>query len=282
MLTVPETFALALQRHQAGHLAEAEALYRKILAAQPDHSGAWHRLSLLAEGVGRVDLARELRQHATAFRISVAHPTCRPDTALTIRQLWIERAAQPEQIEYLFGINEGDIETVRKLASHPHALSAGVPVGYSSAVANYNAAVAATHGALVICAQDDIYPPPGWDDLIWQRMQPHLHEAKVLHVHDGFSRDQLMVVMCVTRKWLERNDGHVLAPEYDGYFSDTEFSCRAYAAGEVVDGRDIAFYHDHPFFTRRANDETYLRQHNPEAVARGRSIFQRRNPGLNI
>ena len=38
MMTVPQAFDLALQHHQAGRLAEAEALYRQILATQPDYS----------------------------------------------------------------------------------------------------------------------------------------------------------------------------------------------------------------------------------------------------
>ena len=46
----------------------------------------------------------------------------------------------------------------------------------------------------------------------------------------------------------------------------------------VIAGLDISFFHDHPYFTDRGSDEAYLRQQNPEAVARGRAIFRRRNP----
>jgi tetratricopeptide (TPR) repeat protein len=40
---VQERFALALQHHQAGRLAEAEPLYRQILAAEPRHSDSFER-----------------------------------------------------------------------------------------------------------------------------------------------------------------------------------------------------------------------------------------------
>jgi len=58
-MTLPQAFELALQHHQAGRLAEAEALYRQILAVQPNHADALHHLGLIARQVGRPDLAIE-------------------------------------------------------------------------------------------------------------------------------------------------------------------------------------------------------------------------------
>ncbi|MDR3402695.1 MAG: tetratricopeptide repeat protein [Chthoniobacter sp.] len=58
-VTVQQAFDLALQHHQAGRLAEAEALYRQILAVQPNHAEAVHHLGVLAHQVGRHDLAVE-------------------------------------------------------------------------------------------------------------------------------------------------------------------------------------------------------------------------------
>lgn len=64
---VPEAFDLALQHHQAGRLAEAEALYRQILKVQPDHADALHLLGVLAQQAGRPDLAAQLIQHSIAL-----------------------------------------------------------------------------------------------------------------------------------------------------------------------------------------------------------------------
>ena len=58
-MTIPQAFQIAVQRHQAGRLAEAEALYRQILAAQPNHAEALHLLGLIAKQAGRHDLAVE-------------------------------------------------------------------------------------------------------------------------------------------------------------------------------------------------------------------------------
>jgi len=58
-MTISQALDLAVRRHQAGQLAEAEAIYRQILAAQPNHADALHLLGVIAHQVGRHDLAVE-------------------------------------------------------------------------------------------------------------------------------------------------------------------------------------------------------------------------------
>lgn len=215
-------------------------------------------------------------------RIAVGHPAGRGQKDIEVRNLWLERAAHPERVAYYFGICESDTEIVEQLQHYPHALAPAVAEGHSSAVANYNAAAraATASGARIfIMAQSDVYPPHGWDEQVIQAMAPHMDEPTVLHVSDGFNKpgEQLMTIMCFNwRWWLGRE--WLLCPEYDGYWSDTEFSFRAYRDGTVKDGRHIKFYHDHPIFTGAATDECYRRQQNPEANERGKAVFARRNP----
>jgi len=64
MATIPEALALALQHQQAGRLSEAEALYRQILQAQPDHPDALHLLGMVAYQVGKYDIAFDLVSQA--------------------------------------------------------------------------------------------------------------------------------------------------------------------------------------------------------------------------
>ena len=59
-MTILEALQIAVQRHQAGRLAEAEGLYRQILAMQPKHADALHFLGVIAHQVGRHDLAVDL------------------------------------------------------------------------------------------------------------------------------------------------------------------------------------------------------------------------------
>jgi hypothetical protein len=212
-------------------------------------------------------------------RISVIHPTCRPIDAIARRRQTLGRAAEPEAVEYIFGINEGDRECA-PLKRFLHAVSPAVPEGFSSAVANYNASYRAATCDIIVAAQDDIEFCDGWDVKIIKAMSAvPAGKPAVLHIHDGFRDDKIMVVMCVNRAWADKNPD-LLSPEYDGWFSDTEFSIRAYAAGEVIDGRHIKFIHHHPAFTGADSDESYMRQQNPTAFARNKAIFDARNPGV--
>jgi len=60
-------FEIALERHQAGRLAEAEPLYRQVLADQPNHPDALNLLGVLAAQIGRFDDAAELIGRACAL-----------------------------------------------------------------------------------------------------------------------------------------------------------------------------------------------------------------------
>ncbi|MEO5373369.1 MAG: tetratricopeptide repeat protein [Alphaproteobacteria bacterium] len=55
--TLSEIAAAAMACHKAGRLAEAEALYGRILEAFPDHPETLHLSGLVAIGLGRPDLA---------------------------------------------------------------------------------------------------------------------------------------------------------------------------------------------------------------------------------
>ena len=61
-------FQQALTHHQAGHLPEAEVLYRQILSAEPNHPDALNFLGLLAHQVGKSEIAVELISKAINCR----------------------------------------------------------------------------------------------------------------------------------------------------------------------------------------------------------------------
>ena len=63
-MTLDRALQLALQHHRAGRLAEAEPIYRQVLARQPDHPDALHLLGLIAHQVGRHADAKALIERA--------------------------------------------------------------------------------------------------------------------------------------------------------------------------------------------------------------------------
>jgi tetratricopeptide (TPR) repeat protein/2-polyprenyl-3-methyl-5-hydroxy-6-metoxy-1,4-benzoquinol methylase len=67
-------FEAAVQRHRVGQFAEAEALYRQVLANNPDHGDSLHLLGVLAHQVGRSDAAIDLIGRAIAQDGSLPEP----------------------------------------------------------------------------------------------------------------------------------------------------------------------------------------------------------------
>jgi protein O-GlcNAc transferase len=74
-MTIDEAMKQAIDHHRDGRMAEAERLYRAILAAAPQHSDANHNLGLIALHVGKAEAALPLFGAAIAARpdISMYH-----------------------------------------------------------------------------------------------------------------------------------------------------------------------------------------------------------------
>jgi len=76
---------LAIQHHQAGRPAEAEALYRHVLAVCPDHPDTLHFLGLLADQTGRHETAVDLI--GRALRAKEADPSCHNNLGNALKAL---------------------------------------------------------------------------------------------------------------------------------------------------------------------------------------------------
>jgi protein O-GlcNAc transferase len=70
--TTDQAIHLALEHHQAGRFAEAEAYYRRILEYSPAHPDALHLLGVLAGQVGRTETAIQLIGRAIAVNPLIA------------------------------------------------------------------------------------------------------------------------------------------------------------------------------------------------------------------
>ncbi|MBL8200613.1 MAG: tetratricopeptide repeat protein [Chromatiales bacterium] len=84
-MTVQDELRAAIGHHQAGRLAEAEALYRQILAQAPRHPDALHFLGLLAHQTGNPAAAVELI--GQALEQVPAHAPCHLHLGLALQSL---------------------------------------------------------------------------------------------------------------------------------------------------------------------------------------------------
>ena len=81
-MTVPQAYELAVQHYQAGRLADAEALFRQVLAQNPNHADALQMLGLIAHHFGHNPQAIELIRRAIA--LTPGHPEYLNNLALII------------------------------------------------------------------------------------------------------------------------------------------------------------------------------------------------------
>jgi predicted O-linked N-acetylglucosamine transferase (SPINDLY family) len=66
-MTIEQAFDLGLQNHKAGRLAEAEQIYRQILAHEPNHADALNFLGMISNQLGRREMGVELIRKAIAL-----------------------------------------------------------------------------------------------------------------------------------------------------------------------------------------------------------------------
>ena len=299
-----EALALLGAMHlDLGDLASAEAYLRAMMALPRPAEMPWtHRdglygwagetlwTQLLRMGgqIERADKIETARIAQYKYSISVCHPTrARAQQAAVTRKRWLDAAANPEAIEYIFGFSEDDEESVGLLSRFRHATSeaGNLERPGGTAVQNYNAATNAATGRIIITAQDDVYPTLHWDKQITEALAPYVDANKpaILQIKDGYRNDSLMVTFCVTRPTFKRlgyGKQNILASDYPGIFSDTEFSQRAQKSGLLVPS-DIVFKHEHPFWNPAVpSDSTYEMENSSEAYRLGEEIFRRRNPDL--
>ena len=71
-MTLDQTFDAGLREHQAGNLADAEALYRQVLLADRDNADALHLLGVLALQAGQAEPALVLINRAIAIKAAAA------------------------------------------------------------------------------------------------------------------------------------------------------------------------------------------------------------------
>jgi len=69
--SIGEALQAAIAHHKAGNLAEAERLYRRILAVDPRHADSLHLLGVIAFHAGRPDAARALIEQAIGINAAV-------------------------------------------------------------------------------------------------------------------------------------------------------------------------------------------------------------------
>jgi len=84
-VSAEESLKIAMQHHQAGRLAEAEAMYRQVLSENPDYAPALHMLGVLVSQRGQRDDGAQLVSRAIALAPNV------PEFYINLARIELER-----------------------------------------------------------------------------------------------------------------------------------------------------------------------------------------------
>lgn len=208
-------------------------------------------------------------------KLSLLHATRgRPEQASACREQWLRLASCPEAVEHIFAVDIDDT------SSHA-ALAPFIPIIVNNpgggCVAAWNMAAAKSTGDVLIQLSDDWIPPQGWDRLILNAIGES-SKPSVLRVSDGHRTDDLLCMAILTRARLEQQV-FLFSSEYQGVYSDDEFSFRACKDGVIIHAPEIRFTHAHPHYDSSVKiDQTYLVQNSEQRTRSGMMTFARRNP----
>ena len=215
------------------------------------------------------------RRHAG--RISLLHATRgRAQQAIETRALWLERAADPDAIEHIFGLDPDDAEGPA-LGGFRHIIqdtSAGGPCGA------WNIAATVAAGEVFVQVSDDMIPPQGWDLSILASLADTTAPA-VLRVSDGHRTDGLIVLAIVTRAWW-RQEGHFFHPAFFSMFSDNWLTERAQKESAIVEAPHLVFEHRHPVFTGEPMHPTTANSNSLIHYATGAKILAQLRAGQEV
>jgi glycosyltransferase involved in cell wall biosynthesis len=233
------------------------------------------------------DLEFQLNKDDARPVFSIIHATLdRPEKALQIREMWLSRARCPENVEYIFGLHSFDEKSAKYLKGFKHTVTDRKGAGW-----NYDTAAGTATGQIIIQAQDDCYPPDGWDDAL-MALIPDVSKPVFVACNDGHRDDNLSVNTIMTMAYMKikasRDPGEsgFFHRGYTTVFPDTENSFRAIQDGqngvcEYVIARDFLLYHDHPNYNPGVPmDATYEWENAPENYISGEKLFRERNPGV--
>lgn len=243
---------------------------------------AWLGYDLAAQAwrmLGNAAKAAEIEAMRPAPEIALLHATRgREQKAVHARSVWLESAIRADYIEHIYALDADD-EAGRKALGQFRQVASDSP----NCVGAWNAAARAARAPILVQVSDDFTPPVGWDVAIMEeiaRAGKSPADPLVVAVSDGHRTDDLLCMAICTRARYRQQGGELFAREYEGVFSDNEFSYRAFKDGIVIDARSrLRFTHAHPFFDKSVPvDETYAKQNSMERYRNGRKTFLLRNP----
>lgn len=220
------------------------------------------------------------------LKFTIIHPTARVSPE-GFKLWWFEAQSaamaacdQPSNVEYLVVVHHSRAAQfwsgLAGCNGAPHKwgrFTVIVNRGRDCLVDQSNAAHIAMQGEIIVGNQDDMRFPEHWDSEIC-KLVPDASQLACVQAKTTGPRKDLLTVPTIATYALCQAIGPI-SPEYDGMYSDDEWSLKARQFGKVIQS-DLYFQHMHPAWGPYPADEIHAKENREEAYRIGRAVFERR------
>jgi hypothetical protein len=211
---------------------------------------------------------------------SILHPTIRFPGWQEAWRTWINRADNPENLEYLLVIDQEDEGKLQLFFSSTYII---VNYGRSCYVDAQNCAARVAAGAWLITAADDWFPCDHWDSMLRDLVPDPLRTEAVVKVQASPPHcPGLIIYPILTRAYYARPgrggcpNGELFYPEYLSMGSDDDLTEYATRDGVVIDAPHMEFEHRHPSIGLSEMDDQYKHVQSPESWQVKERVIERR------
>jgi len=210
-------------------------------------------------------------------KFSIVHPTARLHE--DFQHPWWKACASaadncdnPSDVEYILVVHQSRRDMLNGLAQFSKFGRFAVVTNYGRdcLVDQSNAGVAAASGEIILGNQDDMRYPPHWDSDIRKLIADTSQLVCVQANTEGARRDLLCIPTIATRALVYAIGA--ASPEYDGMYSDDEWSAKARSMGVVIQS-DLRFEHHHFTQGKSDIDSVYAQENAATAYETGRRVF---------
>jgi hypothetical protein len=199
--------------------------------------------------------------------ISVCYTSARPALVPGRVQEWLERAADPEAIEFVVTIDVGHADQKEAFARLPRT-RAFVNHGRPCCVDGWNLAARKARGSILVQCSDDLHPPERWDAVVRDRLADGASSA-VLAISDGCTARLDFIPHAILTRRYYREFGYLFHDAYWSMWSDNELTAVARRRNAVIEALDIQFAHSHG----QVHDDVRVRHEAPHHQGDGQRTF---------
>lgn len=229
----------------------------------------------------------------TDYKISLCHPSYgRPEMATKTAKKWLERAKNPERIQYIMCLSDKDIfENIKgynlrigsfnysgtfQSCREDEAFIETIFCPEASLVSQTNFAAKHSTGDIILILSDDTDCPENWDELLLQGIEEARDKKGVdsfftVKCKDGI-QPFLITMPVIDRAWYEKF-GYVFYPEFSHMYCDSDLSMVSHMLDRTL-YVDILFPHLH--YSVGGMEKDSINEKNDSTYNSGAEIYGKR------